>query len=804
MPSRSLLTRGISVAVLAAAMALLVAPAPARAVSAVDIEAHALVGGRYEVGGWLALSVSLSNPGEPTSGYLVADTSLGSVRRFVEMPAGARKVVTLYVQPEPFQRQVTVTYDEPNGTVNAAVDVRVFEQSNDQVAVVGDSTGALRPQLIQPDAGDFSAPEPITLGAGDIPERPEPLGGLAAIVWAGDSGELNEAQRRAIERWIGDGGQLIVVGGGDWQARTDAFAGLLPLDNLTGVDGVSQAALAGWSGEEEAPVAEATVSTGDLRDGAAALITADDGEILLSMRPVGAGRIVLVGSDLATDDFRGWPGAPRLWSRLLPTNAALEQFFGGEFPIRQEMENSMSNALSTLPALDVPPAELLLVVIVAYILLIGPVSYIVLRRVDRRELAWITAPLLVVVFSACSYGIGRTMKGGDVLMNEVAVIRTTAEGGSATVDTFAGIVSPDRTTYDLTVDADALIGQVQRSDGLPRQASNVEIDQGEPAHLRGLTIPVFGFEAVRATGIVEHDTALSVTWSAREGEIVGTVTNTSDAEITDVAYISSVGGERIGDLAPGASKEFKLPGANFNGTSASDQVYGFGGFDSGDEDQRRISLRRQVIDSLVGYAQFGPIGVEVGRRGPYLIGWRDDPGPMPVTIDNVQAQVYHSSVEVLSVRPALASGEVRIRAHQMGVDVIATEGDANSSGGGMMTLGEGSATWSISLPLEAAGIVAHEVEIIVGPDPSVVLNDPGGFGGFWPAGFIAEVQNPTTGEWAELGDLSVENRFDVDDPATVLSDTGRIVVRISGVETNPDFGQASVYPSAEVSGVLDR
>ena len=137
-------------------------------------------------------------------------------------------------------------------------------------------------------------------------------------------------------------------------------------------------------------------------------------------------------------------------------------------------------------------------VIVAYILLIGPISYFVLRRIDRRELAWVTAPILVVLFTACSYGIGRTMKGGDVVVNEISVVRTTSEGGSATVDTFSGIVSPDRSTYDLTVEADALIGQLQRQDGLPRQASDVEIDQGEPAHLRGLTIPVFGFEAVRA------------------------------------------------------------------------------------------------------------------------------------------------------------------------------------------------------------------------------------------------------------------------------------------------------------------
>ena len=746
--------------------------------------------------------MALANEGEPTSGYLVAGTSLGSVRRFVEMPAGARKVVMLYVQPEPFQRQVTVSYDEPNGRVEATTDVQVFEQSDDQVAVVGDGTGTLRPQLIG--GGEFGGPEPIALGPSDIPERPEPLGGLSAIVWAGDSGQLNENQRRAIERWIGDGGQLLVLGGGDWQARTDAFTDLLPLDNLAGVDDVPHVAFATWSGEAEAPLESATVSTGDVRDGAMSLVATEDGDILVSMRPVGAGRVILIGSDLATDEFRAWPGSQRLWSRLLPTNAALEQFFGGEMPIRQELENSMSGALSTLPALDVPPAELLLLVIVAYILLIGPVSYFVLRRVDRRELAWVTAPLLVVLFTACSYGIGRTMKGGDVLVNEISVIRTAGEGGSATVDTFAGIVSPDRSTYDLTVEADALIGQLARADGLARSSGDVEVDQGDPAHLRGLTIPVFGFEAVRATGIVEHDAALEVTCSSRDGQVIGTVTNTSDVAIADVAYISGAGGERIGDLAPGASAEFDLPGQNFNGSSAADQVYGFGGFEAGDEEQRLVTLRRQVIDSLVGYASFAPNVADVGRRGPFVIGWRDDAGPMPVTVDNLQAQVYRSSVEVLSVRPALASGEITILPPQMGVEVIATEGQADPGGAGTMVLGEGSATWSIALPLEAAGIVASDVEIIIGPDPGSVFSDPGGFGGFWPNGFSVEVLDPNSGEWTELGDLGVANRFTIDDPSTALSGTGRIVVRVTGVPTNPEFGQGGVYPSAQVSGVLER
>ncbi|MGH2417064.1 MAG: hypothetical protein ACRDFY_01895, partial [Candidatus Limnocylindria bacterium] len=499
--------------------ALVLPATPTRAASSVDIEARALVGGRYSVGGWMAIAVTLVNDGEPTQGDLAAATEEGAVQRFVEMPAGARKVVMLYVRPEAFQRRITVQYREPNGTVEAVVEVRVLEQSSNQFAIVGDGGGTLRPQLTTAD--DLGLPAPLSMTVADIPERSEPIDGLSAIIWADDSSALGEAQRRAMARWVASGGQLLVVGGPDWQARTAGFADLLPLDDLAAVDAVSHASLAAWSGAESAPQQTATIATGSLRDGSRALIRAEDDTILASMRAIGAGRVILLGTDFATDAYRGWEGSPRLWARLLPTGALLEQFFGG-FPVAEEAANAMGTALSNLPSLEVPPAELLLVVIVGYILLIGPISYIVLRRMDRRELAWVTAPLLVVIFTACSFGIGTTLKGSSVVVNQISLIRTTSGTGTATVESYAGIFSPDRSTYDLTVEADALMARMRPNtfDGRPRASSaDVVIEQGDPAHVRGLAIGVFGFEAVRADTIVEHQPALNVAFHSEGGDI---------------------------------------------------------------------------------------------------------------------------------------------------------------------------------------------------------------------------------------------------------------------------------------------
>jgi hypothetical protein len=334
----------------------------------------------------------------------------------------------------------------------------------------------------------------------------------------------------------------------------------------------------------------------------------------------------------------------------------------------------------------------------------------------------------------------------------------------------------------------------------------VVVEQGDPAHLRDLAIGVFGFETVRADAIVAHEPALAVSWRGEGGDTIATITNNSEATVTDVAYISSSsGGDMIArELAPGDSAEFTLATTNFNGSSASDQVYGFGGFNDQGEEQRRILMRRQVIDSLVGFGGWMP-GVELGMgasRGPYIIGWQDDTGPLPVTVDNTVAQRYAQSVEVLSVRPTYGPGEVEIKPAQMAVAILSTEGDANNGGAGVIMLGDGSVTYSIALPLEATDMAVSELTLLVGPDPSMVIADQGGFGGFWPQGFTLEVRDPETGEWTLLGDISSGGRFEIDDPATAISATGRIEVRVSGVEVDPNFGPSSVFVSAEATGVI--
>ena len=56
-------SRAPRLAALFAALVLLLSALPVSAASSIEIGARALVGGRYEVGGWMALAVTLANDG---------------------------------------------------------------------------------------------------------------------------------------------------------------------------------------------------------------------------------------------------------------------------------------------------------------------------------------------------------------------------------------------------------------------------------------------------------------------------------------------------------------------------------------------------------------------------------------------------------------------------------------------------------------------------------------------------------------------------------------------------------------------
>ena len=105
----------------------------------------------------------------------------------------------------------------------------------------------------------------------------------------------------------------------------------------------------------------------------------------------------------------------------------------------------LSDAVMRAPALDAPGADVVGLFLLAYVLILVPINYLVLKRLDKKEWAWVTVPALVVVFAVTTYGVGYAAKGNAVFVNRAAVVETTAGERQAGLYTELGLVlaAPD-------------------------------------------------------------------------------------------------------------------------------------------------------------------------------------------------------------------------------------------------------------------------------------------------------------------------------------------------------------------------
>ena len=149
--------------------------------------------------------------------------------------------------------------------------------------------------------------------------------------------------------------------------------------------------------------------------------------VIAAERTVGSGVVTVIGFDPATDWIADGTVADTFWRRLIPqrTNQGLNLTSDGD----------LVNAVAQLPALALPPVGGLFAILGLYILLVGPINYLVLRRLGHREWAWATIPALIAIFAIGAYGFGASLRGSSVIVNEVALVK----GAPGTTDGMAQV-----------------------------------------------------------------------------------------------------------------------------------------------------------------------------------------------------------------------------------------------------------------------------------------------------------------------------------------------------------------------------
>ena len=514
--------------------------------------------GTFKLGAWIPVTITIANAGNDLRGELEWRWDASGIRfaQTIDLPRGARKRVIIPVITDTFGGGATVRLLVGTRVVaSERVRFNQMDPSSFVVGIVSQSSNAFGELSRFNSIGGGTTlvrPEPV-----DLPERWELLQSLDLLVVHDiDTTSLGDAQRAAIALWVADGGQLIVSGD-----RVSTAAGLAALLPATVVDSARQvrvgdfAAQVGWRPRSPGTALDLLALTP--HPSAEVLARSPAGDPVIVRGQYGAGRIIQTAFDAAA--LSGLGDAVSFWEQLLPghgTQPPWTQLHSiGQWVLREALD---------LPALQLPSLWRLIGFLGLYILLAGPANYLLLRRLDRREWAYLTIPLLVAMFTAAAYVFGATGRGGTASVTALTIVRAAPGSTTGQMLSYVGIFSPTRRSYDVALGPDAFVSNAFSGRG---PGDTFRVRQTEAAvELPSFLIDVGELRAVSAEQPAPAPDVRATFAGQGTDPITIQVENRGDRPLQDVAVLAGDTVQKVDDLAPGEQRTVVVEQTGFGGS----------------------------------------------------------------------------------------------------------------------------------------------------------------------------------------------------------------------------------------------
>lgn len=779
-----------------------VAAAPVAQASPITLSARSAYEGVYRVGNWLPVLVELENSGvDRTVEVRVGSREGAQYSAEVELPNNGRKTLTIYVYLATAVRRLQVRL--LNGDEELANQTLQLQPANLRARLVGvlaGAGGALRPPARLDDGTPLVV---VPLGLADLPDHPLGLSSLATLVIEDvATSELSERQREALNEWVLRGGQLI-IGGGAGLARTlDGLAPELRTVNLVGEATLPAATLLGAEAATATALPLARLEPRpDLagRSPYRVPVAMLSGEAPVFEQTLGRGVITALSLPLAHPALASWSQFAQLWQALLRPVSELPPGFAPEnVTFDGFTEGNLASTLTSLPALEFPPLALLGGLLLAYIVIVGPLTYLVLRRLDRQMLGWVVVPVLTLVFAGLTYGLGYTQRGGDLVLNQVTLIEP-LEGadGRARVRSFVGVFSPERRAYTLQAELLGASGEpllrpisVQGPwDTSGSSMGGVYVQDGR-SEARNFEIAQWSMRALASDTITP---ASSVKAQLRiEGQkLSGTVQNDSTMLLRDVALVQGNWVARLGDIPAGETRSGALTrrqqGQMGMGGSSVPVSYAIYGEEMDNQSKMggqplppELQLRVRLLDALYNY------GPSTHSGQPLMVAWADSAG---LALRTGEQRADEQQVAIVATTPSIEMVGASIDLPQGWFSPRFEGNQVNACFGGQgagLTLGTEPGVMQLSLPRDLYGVQASALTLLGSSD------------GPWSEDIRLELYNWAEGSWVEQS--TVRRTLEVADASSFLGTHGKLRIRLSA--TGPLMNTGCVYVDAKLKGTM--
>ncbi|MEK7792911.1 MAG: hypothetical protein AAB353_00200, partial [Candidatus Hydrogenedentota bacterium] len=324
-----------------------------------------------------------------------------TVSRAVPLAPNATKRASLYVPAPLSPEELIVQYQVGNARPLVEISIQPKPLGSDVpvLGLIGEPIRSLPPSE---NKGQTIFTR-IFLQAENLPDRADGFDMFDALVIAPAlETPLTSAQIGALREWIISGGMLIVDASKRTEAyRQEAFAELLPFRPTN-------------TRQERVAVLDTDLVFAEGQASRARVLLESNGAPLVVERPYGLGAIVCFAFAIGDSAFVSWPDRDGLWRQIL--GARFTDIPDGSLVQSWDVQSLQAKELADLVS-GAPSAGLrlglVLLLTLIYAIAAGPGDYLLVKRLGRPRLTWLTFPAIVAVFTFAAWLGARLWIGGE-------------------------------------------------------------------------------------------------------------------------------------------------------------------------------------------------------------------------------------------------------------------------------------------------------------------------------------------------------------------------------------------------------
>ena len=531
-----------------------------------EVSGEAGFGGLYKPGAWTPVVLDLHNPGDARELLIIlcwaaprdrqsANPSPDSLERrsgpFHHFPLAVpkdtrRRFHATIPAPGP-DLSLWAFICRPNGSVLDRLELTTLALRPHERLIAAAGARPLGLELPQAKVTQVAPPT--------LPEDWRGYSSIDALVWTGADPNTfqSSAQIDALRKWISCGGRWIFDRSSVPLLLQSPLADLVQVETGRTREVAALESLGAVLGSDlkgPAIIVEAVPRRGIVlarhEDHPLVVDTAHDG-----------GRVTFLAFDPSLDPFATPENGGLLWKWLLEWTPRPVAKDPRPSPVRTAVgSDGLLSLLASFPGVAVPELHRLFLFIFIFLAVAGPVDYLILRRIRRLRLTWITFPSYIVILCLAIVVSGAGFMRNLVMQREIAVVDHYERSKLQRRRALEAILTPTDMTLAskgaVPLTSDFIFSGPSTS---LEDLSDLTFRWDREMGFRDWTISRGATALALADDCLEAPSRL--TWTSDDALIV--VENDTGAAFSRATLFTPEGAFSVGDLPPGNSRRVRVP-----------------------------------------------------------------------------------------------------------------------------------------------------------------------------------------------------------------------------------------------------